>query len=136
LDAGQNLNTIRISFDSLDMKDLQLACGLVKRKGTTVHTSETNRWMSLWGLTTEDTVNGSLGTGIVMPRSTTIRFTEDNDQYLVVVNADAHVTFTYYAGAGWTRSGDFSSADDWNSYLDSFSRRIQTPLKILITPEK
>jgi pectinesterase len=134
LDAGQNLNAVQVAFEGLDANEpLQLACGLVKRSNTKIQTNEGNCWMALWGLTTSDTVNGSLGTGAVLPKSTIVKFTEDKDQYLVIVNAKAGTPFSYYAGAGWTRNGDFPTVNDWNSYLDSFSRRLQSPLKITIT---
>jgi len=132
LDAGQNLNAVQVTFEGLDVNEpLQLACGLVKRNGTTIYNNEKNCWMSLWGLTTSDTVNGFLGTGIVMPTATLVKFAEDKDQYLMIGRAKANAPFTYYAGAGWTRSGDFMTVDDWNSYLDVFSRRLHAPLKML-----
>jgi pectinesterase len=133
LDAGQNLNRVDVMFMGLSPSDtLQIACGLVKRNNTTVLINEKDCWMSLWGLTNSDIVNGSLGTGVVLQASASVKFTEDKDQYLIIGNAMAGEPFTHFSGAGWTRSGDFQTADEWNTYLGTFSRRLQAPLKVSI----
>jgi hypothetical protein len=50
----------------------------------------------------------------------------------VLGNAELNKSMTYYAGAGWTRSGDFRNADDWNKYLKEFSLRVMSPLEITL----
>ncbi len=42
----------------------------------------------------------------------------------------------YYAGAGWTGSGNFATDSDWKAYLGHFSRRLQTPLKCSMLPKQ
>ena len=58
---------------------------------------------------------------------------EDSVQYLIIGKAGKEKGFTYYSGAGWTRSGDFASAEEWNNYLDTFAQQLQSPLKISLT---
>jgi pectinesterase len=77
--------------------------------------------------------NGYLGTGIVIDPRILVRSTEDSVQYLIVANSNAGSSFTYYAGAGWTRSGDFENVDDWNGYLATQGRLLKEPLKISVT---
>lgn len=137
LDAGENLNRIEVSFAGLPPTyRVQIACGLVKRNYTTVSTGKLRRWMSLWGLTTSDSANGSLGTGVVLPAAVPATFAEDIDQYFLIAKAVPGSHFTYYAGAGWTRSGDFATAADWEAYLTNFSRRLDVPLKLSITVQE
>ena len=57
---------------------------------------------------------------------------EDSSQYLILGRARAKAPFTYYAGAGWTRAGDFASQAEWNGYLETFARRLGAPLKITL----
>jgi hypothetical protein len=137
LDAGSNLNRIHVTLQGLDPNDsLLVACGVVKRANTTFSNNSKNAWVSLWGLTTADSVNGYLGTGIIVPQSRFAGFAEDNNHYLALGTLDAQATFVYYSGAGWTRSGDFANEKNWKEYLDLYTQRLRTPLKIIITTKR
>jgi len=134
LDAGQNLNKIDVRFEGGQLRDsLTLACGLVKREKTKLTQDPARRWIALWGLTNADTANGYLGTGIVFSDGTFDEFTQDAAQYLVLRRVPFHGSFTYYAGAGWTRSGDFSSEADWVTCLDTAAKRLREPLSLRYT---
>lgn len=133
LDAGTNLNRIQLMFDVSGANDsLPIACGLVKRSGTVVGKDNSGRWASLWGPTTDDTANGFLGTGIVFSPLSFTKFTADSDQYLVMGSAKVGEPFVYYAGAGWTGSGDFATESAWKSYLADFARRLLSPVEVKI----
>jgi hypothetical protein len=134
LDAGQNLNRIDVLYSSPDTSGaMHIVAGLVKRKGV-VESHNTNRdWMGLWGPTNDDPVNGSLGTGIVLPGSGFNSMAEDSTQFLALSSARVGEAFTYYAGAGWTRSGDFAFEADWKTYLAGAAARLQSPLIITVT---
>jgi pectinesterase len=131
LDAGQNLNRIEVTLKGNGEDDpLVLACGLVKRNDTKFYKNEENDWMSLWGKTTDDPINGDLGTGVVFQAKMVSGWAEDSSQYIVLGNTGPGLTFTYYAGAGWTRSGDFKSVEEWNGYLDRFAANLRLPLQV------
>jgi len=133
LDAGQNLNHVEVRFMSVDSaQPTTLACGLVKRPNTRWYKNDEHHWMSLWGLTTDSLVNGYLGTGVVFPGNRFTGWTEDSLQYIALLRTNGKSVLSYYAGAGWTRSGDFKSEEDWNGYLDRFSVNLQTPLQLAI----
>ena len=137
LDAGMNLNRIEVTYTGLTPEQpLAIAAGLVKRKNTTQYADEKKSWLSLWGHINEDSTNGSLGIGIVIPGSSFKELNEDKDQYLIIANAESGKPYTYYAGAGWTRSGDFGSVDDWNGYLSQCAQNIRYPLKVTIGTAK
>ena len=137
LDAGQNLNRIRVTYEAPEAgKRVLVACGLVNRAGTLLASDGGRAWMGLWGATNRDSVNGSLGTGVVIRASEFVQFAKDSTQYLIIGGAVTGEPFTYYAGAGWTRSGDFATGDDWNSYLDRWAARIALPLRVACAPLK
>lgn len=133
LDAGQNLNRIDLYFfDGSNQGVLSFAAGVVKRRTTESHMNRENCWVSLYGPTTERPENGSLGTGVVLPRAAFMEAREDSSHILVIGRATIGKPVTYYAGAGWTRSGDFTSAQDWNSYLNTYALKLMTPLKVTL----
>jgi pectinesterase len=137
LDAGSNLNKIEVKYlsDSLN-NAVPFAAGLVKRKDVTVYSDKMNRWISLWGLTNEKEENGSLGTGIVMSNKAFSGIHEDSVHVLFLGTAKIGIPSTYYTGAAWTRSGDFHNANEWNKYLEEFSLRLKSPLKISVEINK
>ena len=92
--------------------------------------------MSLWGQTNDNPENGYLGTGVIFKPEAVTGWTQDSSQYIMLGETTRGTTFTYYAGAGWTRSGDFKSVDDWNYYLDRFSKNLRQPLQLTIVHEK
>ena len=70
LDAGENLNRIEVRFSGVEDsgKACPIACGLVKRAGTTAYPATAkNCILSLWGPVNDEPVNGSLGTAVVLP---------------------------------------------------------------------
>ncbi|MBI5474879.1 MAG: DUF4861 family protein [Ignavibacteriae bacterium] len=134
LDAGQNLNRIDVTyFGPNETEELQFVAGLVKRKSTASKSNEQNAWMSLWGATNDDTTNGSLGSGVVMMKSEFVGLTEDKDQFLMIGKTKPANTATYYTGAGWTRSGDFATEDEWTRYLNEFALRFASPLRVKLS---
>ncbi len=137
LDAGQNLNKIEVLLHgSNGTKSIDIACGLVKRENTKSFKDSENSWMSLWGQVNDSMPNGYLGTGMVFENSRNNHAAEDKDQYLFISRTVVDSTFTYYAGAGWTRSGDFAAVEDWNDYLDNFAKRLRYPLTIGVSVSK
>jgi pectinesterase len=134
LDAGNNLSTIGVTYrcDS-STGTVSFAAGIVKRKGVVSTRDSTHRWVSLWGPTNEKEENGSLGTGIVMTKRTYTGIKENDVHVLMLGTIELGKTATYYTGAGWTRSGDFSTSEEWNVYLKKFAQRIESPLGVSVT---
>jgi pectinesterase len=131
LDAGENLNRIEMRFSGAAKQEgMQIACGLVKRAGTTATQDRKRCVLSLWGAVNDNPVNGVLGTAVVVPRAEYLDLTEDKDQYLMIGESRPGTPFVYYAGAGWTGNGGFSAGKDWSGYLDRFVERMATPLQI------
>ena len=135
LDSGSNMNKIEERFISnTPFDDLTIAAGLVKRKDTRVNQNE--GWMTLWGLTTADPSIGSLGTAIVIGNSNIVSPIEDDANWLLSTTIKKNFSFTYYSGAGWTKSGDFNSEKEWNEYVKQFAMLLQQPLIVTISKSK
>ena len=137
LDAGRNLNIIEIRFVGLAPEDSPLiACGVVKRKNVTVQVSDDGSRAALWGPTNDDSANGFLGTGIVLDPASVARRIEDSVHVLLLGRMVEGRPFRYLAGAGWTRSGDFSDAAAWQTYLKEESLKLDEPLQITFAPDR
>jgi pectinesterase len=133
LDAGSNLNKVEVTYTcSSSVGKMPFAAGLVKRKGVTTYFDKENFWTSLWGLTNEKEENGSLGTAIVMTKKIFNGMKEDSIHVLISGTAELGIPLTYYTGAGWTRSGDFNNAEEWNEYLKEFSLQLKSPLEVTV----
>lgn len=133
LDAGENLNKIDLKYIGLSKKGpVNVVAGLVKRPHTHAFSDTTNGYLSLWGDINEDTTNGYLGTAIIIPKNSYREVREDSIHYLIIGQSTEEKTLTYYAGAGWTRSGDFASEEEWNNYLKTFTLRLENPLRVIV----
>jgi hypothetical protein len=128
-----NLTRIDVRYSGTIGKAV-VALGLVKRSNTVRYAGEEEGWLSLWGPVDSNAANGSLGIGIVYPRSSFIQSLEDTNHYMVTVSTSADDRITYYAGAGWTRSGDFGSVEEWNAYLSLAARALKYPLRATCYP--
>jgi pectinesterase len=80
----------------------------------------------------EQKTNGLLGTAIIVPAATA--FTEDDRNQLALAKVAAGGTLTYYAGAGWSRAGEFTSAGAWNAYVAACAARAKSPIRVTLTP--
>jgi pectinesterase len=136
LDAGVNLNRVEVTYTGEGKSELTFAAGIVKRNDVITFTDKNNGCVGLWGLTTDKEDIGSLGTGIFMPKKTFKEIRENEMHVLIIGSAKVGIPTTYYSGAGWTRSGDFSTADDWNKYMKEFAQKKNAPLKIKIGGKK
>lgn len=131
LDAGQNFNRIDVTFSNLEFADsVTVAVGLVKRKGTHFEKHEEECWMTLWGPTNDNPANGELGIGAWVGGRACMAFVEDDKHFMMLTRIPRTATLTYYAGAGWTRSGDVSSEQEWIEHLRDFRLRVQFPIQV------
>jgi hypothetical protein len=132
IDAGHNLTRIATVYRcDPPAKTLEFAAGLVKRPNVNPATGGKQPWIALWG-PLEAAGNGDLGTGVVMSPDAFSASRAVGEHLLAIGKAETGKPAVYWAGAGWTRSGDFSSADDWNQYLDRWARRVAQPLDLRI----
>jgi hypothetical protein len=121
LETGSNLNRIECLLDWDGGPDkLPVAVGIAKREGGgTLQFGKDNSWMAYWE--PEQPPNGTIGCGVVMTSPATPM--QMKDEAFLQTEVKRGLPFVYYAGAGWTRSGDFPDRNSWINYVSTFKAR-------------
>lgn len=158
VDAGSWLCKNESIFGSNEKAPLTIGVGLAERScGSEGHeeigTNKKEGWMTYWQ--PEDKPKGRIGTAVLLPRGSVIEFTNDNPglpdsiihavvpqpivegapairSLLAITKVKVEKPFTYYFGACWDRSNDFTTAAQWENYISRFAARRDEPLKIKI----
>ncbi len=140
VDAGHNLDRIDSTFTFDGKSDLVVAVGINKNsadRGQNVSMEPTKnqneRWFTQWEV---QKTNGSLGTAVVIPGSEMQGFAEDSVNNLILAKVTSGKPLTYLVGGGWSKSGQFSSKEEWNTYVASEAARANSPVKVTITEAK
>ena len=132
LDAGDNLNHFQSTFSSA-RKEFTVGVGINKHgPAPEITFDEKKGFVSLWA----KIASGFLGTGIVIDPKLVVGRSDEKSEILFLAKAGIAQPLDYWAGAGWSLSGDFSSRSDWENYLADRARRLASPLKITVTAPK
>lgn len=136
VDAGHNLDRIDSTFKITGAKEVIVGIGLNKTpadKGQEpkIETTPTQSDGSItqW---VEQKTNGSLGTAILVASDAFHGFAEDDRNQLVLAKVAAGQTLRYYAGAGWSKAGEFTTYDAWKSYVANAAARARAPVTVTI----
>ena len=137
VDAGHNLDRIDSTFAVAGAKEITIAVGLNKKpadKGQDEKISTTptagNGSITQWIV---QKTNGDLGTAIILPTEAFGGFTEDASNQLALAKVAAGGTLTYYAGAGWSKAGDFTSEQAWSDYVAACAQRARAPVQVKLS---
>ena len=140
VDAGHNLDQIESTLTFTGPRELTLAIGVNKNSGdrgqeskAEVTKTETAGTLAQWEV---QKTNGELGTAIVVDRGAFTGFAEDERNQLVLARAASGQPVRFYAGAGWSKAGEFTSKDAWNNYVAAFAARANSPVKIQLSASK
>ena len=134
MDAGQHLFRSESRFTGPD-GPITAVAGTVKREGLVGTTRRRGdwAWLSTWGPVDRSAGgHGRLGTGLVIRDSRLVETRETDDHYLVFTAVRPGEPAVFYAGAGWTASGDFDSVEDWWAYLDAYAERLAKPVRVAV----
>ena len=131
LDAGHNLDRIEshYTFEGSPTA-LAHAIGIRKWKDSELRSDRSLGLMRTWE--TVEGGNGKLGIGVIADPASVMDFTVDDRNFLMLTKIDPASPSVYYAGFGWTKSGDFSSLEDWDRYLGECAARLRAPLEVRI----
>jgi hypothetical protein len=140
VDAGHNLDEMDSTFTvEGGTKDITVAIGINKDsadKGEKVKEEQTKNqqdgWFTQWE--TEKT-HGAIGEAVIVDPAALSGFADDDYNHLVLVKVTSGVPLHYYIGPGWTKSGDFSSYEDWNNYVAACAARAKSPLKVSVSAQ-
>jgi len=130
LDLGSNLSRFESRYSLAEpSKDFEAAVGAVKiENGGEMTYNLKERWMGYWQ--PPDSINGSIACGVVMAKTDSLRFADQSGHGLFITPVKADRTLLYYAGAGWSESGDFPSRECWNDYVKHFAKGLNHPLRM------
>jgi hypothetical protein len=138
VDAGHNLDQIESTFTVAagGPKEITVAIGLNKNPAdknqdasVALTSSAATRTLTQW--VTQKT-NGELGTALIMPAGSFVGFAADTLNELILAKATTGQPLRYYAGAGWSKAGEFKSQTDWNAYVAACAARAASPIKITV----
>lgn len=141
IDCGRNLHAIESVFD-FGGQDRLVGIGITAHRqaagfAAPVFTKDPNgRWMSLW----EENSHGGLGVAVVLGADATSAgyayeagaTSKDNGNHLLLAKAKAGAPVRYFAGAGWSGSGQFKDRAAWEHYVRDFYERTRKPLSVSI----
>ncbi|MGA2852783.1 MAG: glycoside hydrolase family 88 protein [Verrucomicrobiota bacterium] len=158
IDAGSWLTKVSSTISSDDKSPLTIGVGLAERACPTnreefIARDLTEGWMTYWQ--PEDQPKGTTAVAILLPKGSVKEFTNDNPDMpdsvkhadvpqptlegyppiltqLAVTQFEVDKPFTYYFGACWDRSGDFTNHVQWEDYLKRFAERRDQPLQVTI----
>jgi pectinesterase len=139
IDAGSQLFRQESIFRAEGTSELPVAVGFVKREGVVGSTSQGSgwTWVSGWGPIERVTGgHGLLGLAALVERRSLIEVRETGDHYVAVMRVRPGTPVVYYAGAGWSASGDFDGPSDWWTYLDGFAQRLASPLRVTMLRDR
>ena len=135
IDAGQNLYRQESVFRTNDNADIPYVIGVVKRPGMigVMNRDRAWGWLTGWGpVALKNGGHGELGTAVLVPKTRIDGWKEAHGHYLALTHAKPGETVVHYIGAGWTASGDFPTPQSWWAYLNNFSDRLNSPIKVTV----
>jgi len=144
VDAGHNLDTVESTFTvegaSAAPKELIIGLGLNKTpadrgQDPKIDYTQDKEASSLAQWSVQKT-NGELGCGIIVPMEAFAGFAEIKTDQLILAKATPGRPLRCLVGAGWSRSGQFSSRAGWDAYVAAEAARAKSPLKISIAEAK
>lgn len=132
LDAGQNMDHFESTYTIQgDPSRFSHAAGIKNNQGSALSTKHDAGTMRTWEPVKAD--GSQLGCAIVVAPNQLEKFAQDPLNYLVVTKFPPGNKVAYYAGFGWSKSGQFNSPEDWDRYVAEWARRVQSPLQITLS---
>ena len=158
IDAGSCFTKAQSTLASDNCSPLTIGVGLAERAcgpagEELVAQSQVEGWMTYWQ--PEDKPKGTIGVAIVLPKGSVETFTNDVPDLpdatlhavvpqpthegapairnlLAITQVKVGQPFTYYFGACWDRSGDFTNHVQWEDYVKRFAERRDAPLQLTV----
>jgi hypothetical protein len=137
VDAGHNLDQIESTFNvSVGPKELTVGIGINKNSGdkgqdsvAALNKSEADGALIQWE--TQKT-NGSIGEAVIVTDGAFGGFAEDSVNQLILAKVTSGKPVRYLVGAGWSKAGEFTTKEAWNTYVAACAARAKSPVKIAV----
>lgn len=136
LDLGSNFSKFEIKLNAeKEVPNYTIGITLHDGKGE-VKLNQQEGWFRHW----EPINDAYVGEGIVIePNKVQKAFNHQSktpDQSQVLLVTKPQETLTYYAGFGWTKSGQVTTLEDWDKLLGRQAKIVGNPLKISVVKDK
>jgi unsaturated rhamnogalacturonyl hydrolase len=126
LDAGQNFNRFESRFSDAAAS---YAAGIKKFANTELRVERAAGWMRAWGPVVGG--SGHFACTLVFDPAAVENVTEADGNYVMIGRQPA----LYYAGTAWDQAGDFATVADWDRYVEQWTERVKSPLRVeIVTP--
>ena len=160
IDAGSWLTKVQSTLASDDRSPLTIGVGFAERACPTnreefIAHDLAEGWMAYWQ--PEDQPKGITAVAVILPKGAVKEFTNDDPgmpeskkhaavpqpthegypairNQLAILQVNPGQPFTYYLGASWDRSGDFTHHGAWEDYVKRFAQRRDQPLQVTVHP--
>jgi hypothetical protein len=158
IDASSWFTKAQSTFSSDDKSPLTIGVGLAERACPTnreefITHDQDEGWLAYWQ--PEDKPKGIIGDAIILAKGSVQEFTNDDPglsdakvhaqvpqpthegyppirNQLAITKAEVGQPLTYYFGACWDRSGDFTNHVQWEDYVRRFAERRDAPLQVTV----
>jgi hypothetical protein len=131
LDAGTQMNKATVYYEG--QKKLPVAAGIFLHDSTGVQKAAINKGYIAYAenaVSDAGVPSGRMYEAVFYPAKITEAKAE-NKHLLLLTNYSDERPFVYYFGAGWSKWG-FPTDQDWFNYMDTFSQRFKSPLKVVV----
>jgi hypothetical protein len=135
LDAGHLFDVVESTFTTANPQTLTVALGLNKKPAypeqtPTVAVYRAPDTLMQW---VRQRSAGDFGTAIVLPDAE--GYAADADNELILVKARTGQPLRYYLGAAVDWSGEITTAQAWQAYVEAYRQRIAAPIRIALGEE-
>jgi len=138
VDAGHNLDRIESTFAATGgAKELVVGIGLNRNPADRgqdpvidVVRGEADGSLAQWIV---QKTNDNLSTAVIVTPGAFAGYAEDERNLLLLARAVPGQPLSYYAGAGWSRAGEFTTRQAWLDYLAAFAARVRSPVRISLS---
>jgi hypothetical protein len=120
---GTNLFKVTSTLKSEKNQELVVAIGLTTYGKQEILQDKKHGSLAVWEKM--DTINGSLGTAVLVNPKDCAGFASHDGDEFILMKVKTNVPFSYYAGAGWEKSKYFKSKVDWNNYIKSETKKVK-----------
>ena len=130
LDYGSNLSRFEVELSGVD--NIYAGLTLHEKDGVDTQNKEAG-YIAYW----EPHDDSELGTAIVVPNNNMISSELFDTPVKDWSNLYANIKVNegkviYYAGFGWKKAKEFTSQEEWNKYLETFTLKVNNPLEVTL----
>lgn len=120
---GSSLFKVTSILKSRENKEITVAIGLSTFGKSEVVKESQSGILSVWEHI--DLAHGHLGTAVLADPKAFAGFATFGGDEFILMKVKTNIPFSYYAGAGWEKSGYFKSKEDWQKYIKAESEKVK-----------